>query len=211
MKKILAQPQALSWDNPALTPLSQFFTHAKLAQNTWPKVYLINQNDLPKPADFLLAQPVMTVGVAQYYQRTPKVRTPLYILENSAQKIYCRGVIMIIDNNSARNNAILADTLHQSTIVELGLISMNIAALPANFLDDIKHSRTPFGALLVQYQIKTQDTQQHFFKIQCNEPLHKNLGCTLGQPLYGRTHTMINQQGIWIADVVEILTGVISP
>lgn len=198
---------ALNWNNSSLIPLVQFFTQTKLAESAWPTLSTVSQEDLPKPYDFLLTQPVMTLGLASYYKRTPKVRPPLYVLENTQQKTYSRGIIMIVDNDATRNNAAIADTLHDTTIVELGLITMNIAALPPAVIDGVKHSNTPFGALLAQNNINTHDSNRHFFKIECNALLNKNLGCTLKQTLYGRTNTLVNQQGVWIAHVVEILTG----
>ena len=207
MTGVIAQASTLSWQNSALIPLVQFFNQSKLPRSAWPGIYLVKKSELPVPYDFLLTQPVMTLGIAHYYQRTPKVRAPLYVVEDVKQHSYSRGIIMIIDKNAQRDDASRADQLQQSSIVELGLININTAVLPAGFLDEIKHSRTPFGALLAKYQVKTHDTHQYFFKIQCNKVLRQNLGCSRRQMLYGRTNTLVNEQNIRVADVVEVLTG----
>ncbi len=207
MTGVMAEASSLSWHNPALIPLVQFFNQSKLPRKDWPGIYPVRKSELPVPYDFLLTQPVMTLGIAHYYQRTPKVRPPLYVVEDAQQHIYSRGIIMIVDKNARRDDASRADHLRQSTIVELGLININTAVLPEGFLDEIRHSRTPFGALLAKYQVKTHDTDQYFFKIQCQKVLRLNLGCSRGQMLYGRTNTLVNQQNIRVANVVEILTG----
>jgi hypothetical protein len=208
MTGVIAEASSLTWQNSALIPLVQFFNQSRLPQSAWPRIYLVQKSELPIPYDFLLTQPVMTLGIAHYYQRTPKVRPPLYILEDAKQHSYSRGIIMIVDKNAQRDDASRADQLQQSTVVELGLININTEVLPAGFLDEIKQSRTPFGALLAKYQVKTHDTHQYFFKIQCNKLLRQNLGCRCRQMLYGRTNTLANEQNIRVADVVEILTGV---
>ncbi len=207
MTGLMAEASTLSWQNSALIPLVQFFNQSGLPRSSWPDISLVKKSELPVPYDFLLTQPVMTLGIAHYYQRTPKVRPPLYVLEDAKQHIYSRGIIMIIDKNAQRDDAIRADHLRQSTIVELGLINIYTAVLPDGFLDEIKHSRTPFGALLAKYQVKTHDTDQYFFKIQCNKFLRQSLGCGRRQMLYGRTNALVNEENINVADVVEILTG----
>ncbi len=203
----LSSAHPSSYSKPELGPLVTFLTEMHAPPSSWPNMIFVQQQNLPKPYDFLLTQPVMTQGIAEFYQRRPQVRTPLYAFEDKQQMTYSRGIIMIVDNNKERNNALLADQLHQSTIAELGLIEMNMRALPENFLKDLNTTHHPFGYLLGQYQIKTHDSQRFFLKIDCNPTLQQYLHCTLGSMLYGRTNTLVNEQGTWVARVVEILTG----
>ncbi len=207
MSLFLAPTNAFSWETIEFSPLTLFFIQTHQPNSLWPTVQLVKENNLPHPFNFLLTQPIMTQGIAEYYQRKPQVRSPLYALEDQSLMTYSRAIIMIVDNNQKRNDATLADQLNQSTITELGLITINQNSLPEGFLTQLQNTHHPFGSLLLKYQIKTQDTHRDFFKIECNDLLHKYLNCKIGTELYGRTNTLVNEQGIWIARAVEILTG----
>jgi hypothetical protein len=192
-----------------LSPLFTFYQKENIAPDSQPPLKYVNKKDLPQPYQFLLTQPLMTMGIAQYYQRTPKVRTPLYVENNRNQKTYSRAIIMIVDNNKTRNNAILADKNNESSIVELGLITMNFSALPDSVVTGVLHSQIPFGALLVKNNIKTQDADMIFFSLTCTKDFSKLLNCPLGKVLYGRTNTLVRvDNGQWVAHVVEILSGI---
>jgi hypothetical protein len=197
------------WQSAELAPLVDFFVNENMPKSTWPALFFIEKSQLTVPYDYLLTQPLMTVGIAQYYQRTPQVRKPLYRIENSNQQIYSRGIIMIIDNDQHRDQALVADHLGQSTVVELGLITINFKALPPTVIDGILHTPTPFGALLVKNHIKTHDAQTHYFMIKCNQHFSQYWQCPAGKILYGRTNTLVRDDNSqWVAHVVEILTGV---
>lgn len=200
---------ATNWHQPELTPLQQFFINQHVAESSRPPLTYVNQNTLPQPYTILLTQPLMTVGIANYYQRTPMVRPPLYTINNVKDKIYARAIVMIIDNDGARDDAIAADKIGASTVVELGLININIAAIPTTMMEEVLHSQIPFGALLKKNNIKTRDQDRHYFKIACDNTLSALLNCTRDAPLYGRTNTLVNNDnGLWVAQVVEILTGI---
>lgn len=202
---INAQLNRTSWANPQLLPLKQFFAQKKLSQSNWPVLKFVEKGDLPKPYDHLLTQTLMTAGLAHYYRRTPKVRTPLYVVENKSQKTYSRAIIMVVDKNAQRDDARKADQLGEAKIVELGLITMNFSALPPAVIEGVRHTKTPFGALLKKNNVKAVDTKRYFFTVICGPTLANTVGCTRGETLYGRTNTLVNQQGEWIAHVNEIL------
>lgn len=196
------------WSQPELQPLRLFFTQEDIAAQSWPSLSYVEKIALPDPYQFLLTQPLMTQGIAQYYQRTPKVRTPLFVLHNTKNNTFYRAVIMIVDSKKNRDDALIADKIGDSTIVELGLIAMNFAALPQAVIDGVLHTQTPFGALLINHKIKTHAINRRYFKINCDLMLARYLQCAQGKTLYGRTNTLVrddNQQ--WVAQVVEVLTG----
>ncbi len=150
----------------------------------------------------------MTHGVADYYQRTPKIRTPLYVINNPEKKSFHRAILMIVDNNKQRNDALAADKLGESTIVELGLITINPAALSPDVMNDIVNTQTPFGAVLMQHHIPMHSINRYYFKINCDATLAQYIQCTLDKTLYGRTNMLVrNDTQQWVAQVVEILTG----
>ena len=217
-----ALAQLANWNDIALAPLLQFFKQEGIIWESRPLYHnqkgfiqqslisltYVNKADLPTPYDFLLTQQLMTLGIAKHYHRTPKMRTPLYVHYHPKQKIYTRAIIMIVDNNRSRNDALAADKTGEATIVELSLINMNFAALPSQVIDGVLHTKIPFGTLLAGHQIKTHNINTQYFKINCNAALDVYLNCSHRSTLYGRTNTLIrNDNGQWVAHVVEILTG----
>ncbi len=221
-----ALAQLANWNDIALAPLLQFFKQEGIIWESRPLYHnekgfiqqslisltYVNKADLSAPYDFLLTQQLTTLGIAKHYHRTPKVRTPLYAHYNPKQKTYTRAIIMIVDNNRGRDDALAADKAGEATTVELGVISMNFAALPAQVTDGVLHTKIPFGALLADNQIKTHNINTQYFKINCNAALDVYLNCSHhSTTLYGRTNTLIRNDGQWVARVVEILTGAELP
>ena len=204
--QVPAEP--INWSETALAPLVQFLIQENIAQQSWPNLTYIKMEDLPAPYDFLLTQPLMTMGIAKFYQRTPKLRSPLYVIDNPSQKTYSRAIIMIVDNNKNRDNALAADKQGEATIAELGISNINFAALSPRAIDGVLHTQIPLGAILADNQISTRPSSVRYFKLNCNKVLDPYLNCAEHPVLYGRTNTLVRQDdGQWVARVVEILTG----
>lgn len=197
----------VDWSHPDLTPLSTFFSQETRPTSAWPTLHYLDKSELPAPYYFLLTQPLMTQGITEYYQRSPKVRLPLYVTNNPKQRTYSRAVIMVVDNHKQRDDALVADQMAETTIVELGLITMNFATLTQAVIDGVLHTQIPFGALLANNQVKIHSVNRRYFSIRCDRLLAHHLHCAPNQTLYGRTNTLLradNQQ--WLAQVVEVLT-----
>lgn len=195
-------------DHPQMQPLTQFFTQENIPAASWPKMTYIAKETLPSMASFLLTGSLLTPRVAEFYQRTPQIRIPLQIDDNDKTKQYYRAVIMVIDNKKQRDQALQADKLKESTIVELGLISINFAAMPEALIADVRKGQTPFGALLLKHKVSTQNIDTRYFKISCDMPLTAYLLCKRGETLYGRSNTLVRDDNhVWVAHVVEILSG----
>ncbi len=192
-----------------LSPLLTFFNQEKIPKSSWPQLTYVNKNNLPSPYDFLLTQPLMTLGIEQYYQRTAKVRTPLYTIANTTQSTYSRAIIMIVDPLKSRDDALAADRQGQSIIAELGLITMNFRSLPQPVINGVLHSQTPFGKLLTLYKVKTHPVNQSYFQVPCSPVFSNLLQCQPGETIYGRLNTLVrDDNGQWVAHTVEILTGI---
>lgn len=190
-----------------MEPLALFFSK----QNSpVPTLNYIGEADLPKPHDFLLTQPLLTQSIADYYQRTPKIRPPLHFHDDVACNNFYRAVLMIIDNDVARNDALVADAKGESTVVELGLITMNYAALPQAIIDGVRKTQIPFGALLIQHQLTAHSINTRYFNLRCDNILATYLQCQQCTVLYGRSNTLVRDDNqCEIAQVVEILAGVV--
>jgi hypothetical protein len=203
-----AKSQNINWSNTELQPLTTFFTKENIPKSAWPNLVYVQESDLPDMQRSILSQPLLTTAIADYYQRKPKIRKPLHIEDNIEQQQFYRAIIMIVDKNAQRDDALLADTLHESTIVELGLISINFAALPKQVVEGVRNGKIPFGALLMEHQVATDSINTRYFKMLCEQHLATYLQCELGHTLYGRSNTLVrNDNHVWVAHVVEILTG----
>ncbi len=132
-----ASANTIDWSTKELEPIHKFFSNEEIPQNDWPDLVYIDEKALPNWAAQMLTKPLLTPAIASYYQRTPKIRAPLQVEEDVKNKRYYRAIIMVIDTNAKRDDALLADTLNESSIVELGLISINFAALPQSVIDGV--------------------------------------------------------------------------
>ena len=201
-------PKHIILSQTELEPLQQFFQYTHISEEDRPPLIAVLEQALPDPDHFLLTQPIMTLGVAHYYQATPKIRLPLYTIHNIQDKTYSRAIIMIVDSNRIRDDALLADQKNESLIVELGMIKINSSVLPLRVMDDVENTQIPFGALLARAKIKIHHTNTHYFSILCNSTLANLLNCDKNKVLYGRTNTLVSDDNDqWIARVVEISTA----
>ncbi len=168
----------------------------------------IDRNMLPKPFDFLLTQPLMTPGIEKYYQRTPIVQT-IFAVQDQKENRYSRIVSMLIDSDSNRNNAEIAQEKNQEVIVETAVISMNFNELPDKVKAGVLTTNIPLGKLLVENQVKTTIKDRAYFSIRCNKPLSALTHCKIHSTIFGRVNTIIRADNKrWIARVIEILPGV---
>lgn len=165
----------------------------------------VTLDNLSVPYDYLLTQPLMTIGLEKYYQRTPMIKV-IYALRNQHRNTYSRVIIMYVDRHKNRNNPILAQKKNEAIPVELAVITVNFNELPEKIITDILHTEIPFGKLLTNHHFKTSTGERTYFTVSCNNFLRTMAHCKLNKKLYGRTNTIIRSDNKkWIAHVVEIL------
>jgi hypothetical protein len=189
---------------PDLIPLVTFLVQKNIDKQQWPVLTPCQQAALPAPYDLLLTNPLMTLGIEKYYQRILKIRAPLYTLQDTKQQLLSRAVLMIVDKDARRNQAQIADAQGQSLVVALGLIQIYYAALSPLMLEEILTTQNPFGALLAQHKIMTQQKDSHYFNVKSGSIFSEYFPNKT--VLYGRTNTLTRQDnGQLLAHVVEIL------
>jgi hypothetical protein len=165
----------------------------------------IDKNDLHAPFDYLLTQPLLTVGIETFYKRTSAIRL-VHATRNLSKNTYTRVITMLLDSKSNRDNPTLAQQLNEEIIVELALISINFNELPPDLVHDILTSNIPFGRLLQLKKIATLSKNKYYFSTVCNATLVQLLQCQLNSSVYGRTNTIVrvdNNQNV--AQVIELL------
>lgn len=172
------------------------------------KADAVEQNVLPIPYNYLLIQPLMTIGIETYYSRKPIMQT-VYALNNHRNKIYSRASLMFIDKDKSRNNPQLALERNETITVELAFITMNFKELPQEVIGDVLTTNIPFGKSLSSHQVKIDTKDRSYFSLRCDKNLFAILACKPNARVYGRTNTIINaDSGLWLAHVVEILAGI---
>lgn len=165
----------------------------------------VNKDSLPTPYSFLLIQPLMTLGIEQYYQRTPEIRT-IHAQQDRKNNRYSRAIYMVL-NKEKKNSSKLKQS--NEITVELAFITINFNELPNNIVKNILQSKTPFGKLLANNKIDTFAKDRAYFSVQCTNDLMKILHCKTNTPVYGRINTLVRKDTKnWVAQVIEILSGV---
>lgn len=190
-------------DKSLLEPLDIFLKTQNASQTL--SIELVKKQDIPFPYSYLVSQPLMTIGIATYYNRTPKILEPLYEIYNDKTKTYSRGILMIIDKNIERNDPLIANHLGESTVVEIGFITINLSLFPENVINEILNTHIPFGAILKKNSFDVNSSNVNYIKIECDHILKKYIACK--NKLFGRTNTLVRKDNnMEVARVVEILT-----
>lgn len=170
----------------------------------------VRVEDLPSPYHALMQQPLMTLSIEKYYQR----RALLHKINSHWDKktnIYSRTIIMLIDNNKKRNKVKIAKEHKTALIVELAFIKINFNALPEAIKKKILYTDLPLGKLLAMNKIATSSRERSYFAVKCEGFIAKKLPCVQGSLIYGRHNTLVRKSnGVWLAKVVEILSGIPS-
>lgn len=165
----------------------------------------VDSAQLPSPYNELLTQPLMTKSIEKYYERSAIIKT-IYTGRDPDKNTYQRSIVMLIDNNKARNKPDFAQTQKEVTVVELAFISINFNELPKRMIEEIQQTNIPFGKLLVKYQVPILTQDRNYYKVRCNRALASLIYCNINDFIYGRTNTIIKADNKkWLAHVVEIL------
>lgn len=165
----------------------------------------VSSTQLPEPYNELLTQPLMTKSIEKYYGRNAIIKT-IYANKDQASNTYRRSIIMFVDSNKTRNKPNVAQTKNEALAVELAFITINFNELPKRVIEEVLHTSTPFGKLLVKHHIQILTQDRNYFKIKCDSKLKSFIHCNLNDFIYGRTNTIIRADNKkWLAHVIEIL------
>lgn len=168
----------------------------------------VGESELPAPFNYLLTQPLMTLAIETFYQRTPIIQI-LYVKQQ--KEVYSRAILMLVDSDKQRNNAKEAQKNGEEIVVELAFITMNFSALPDSIKRDVLNTNHPFGKSLALHHVKIATEDRRYFAMKCNELLVSLLHCRLNTTLYGRTNTLVRvDDHQWLAHTIEIVTGLQS-
>ncbi len=171
------------------------------------KLSPLNQDKLPPPYDFLLTQPLMTIGLEKYYSCTPQIQK-IEAVKNEQENTYSRIIAMLVDSNKKRNDVNIARARKEEVVVELALITMNFNELPKEIITSVLNTNIPFGELLIENNLEVV-SERHYFSVDCDAILFSDFHCSGNKKIYGRINTLIRKDNDrWVARVVEILPDV---
>jgi hypothetical protein len=165
----------------------------------------IDKESLPTPYDFLLIQPLMTIGIEKYYQRTPSIRL-IHAQKNQKKNTYSRAIYMLLDRYKYKSGVSKLNS--NQLIAELAFITINFTSLPEQAIVSILNTNVPFGKILVNNKINVFTQDRAYFSVKCDFDLEKLLHCRKDSTIYGRINTLVRQDNKkWVAKVIEILPG----
>ncbi|KTD41760.1 hypothetical protein [Legionella parisiensis] len=165
----------------------------------------VSSTQLPEPYNKLLTQPLMTKSIEKYYARNAIIKT-ICTNKDQLSNTYRRSIIMFVDRNKTRNKPNVAQTKNEVMAVELAFIKMNFNELPKSVIEEVLHTNTPYGKLLLKHHMQVITQDRNYYKIRCDSKLKSLIHCNLNNFIYGRTNTIIRADNKkWLAHVVEIL------
>lgn len=99
-------------------------------------------------------------------------------------------------------------TLHAASSdlpVEFGAIGIHLGSLPGDVREAVIEGRVPLGGILGEYGVPHHGSPSAFFSVPADELMIRTLRQEAGVSLFGRCNQLVDDDGIAIADIVEIL------
>ncbi|MCB1076851.1 MAG: hypothetical protein KDM64_03390 [Verrucomicrobiae bacterium] len=99
-------------------------------------------------------------------------------------------------------------TLHAAASdlpVEFGAIGIHLSSLPQEVRSLVVEGRSPLGAILGEHQVPHHGSPAAFFSVPADDMMCRTLRQPADAVLYGRCNQLVDDDGIAIADIVEIL------
>ncbi|MDF1811012.1 MAG: hypothetical protein P1V20_02325 [Verrucomicrobiales bacterium] len=99
-------------------------------------------------------------------------------------------------------------TLHAVTDnspVEYGAIGIHLDGFPPEVSQLIIEGEIPLGGILGEYGVRHSGSPTAFFSVPADDRIATALKQEVGETLYGRCNQLLDDDGMAIADIVEIL------
>ncbi|MCB1064533.1 MAG: hypothetical protein KDN20_16645 [Verrucomicrobiae bacterium] len=99
-------------------------------------------------------------------------------------------------------------TLHAAASdlpVEFGAIGIHLGSLPGEVRDAVIEGRIPLGAILGKFEVVHHGSPAAFFSVPADDLMVRTLRQAEGVSLFGRCNQLVDDDGLVIADIVEIL------
>lgn len=174
--------QALHW----LMPLHFFYERSGLAL---PDFHFLSGKEMPYPYRSLLVhENDMTPTLAAFHHS----KLYLEVHERVETDTYLLRMV----------------TLHAAASdlpVEFGAIGIQLDNLPDEVRKLVVEGRVPLGAILGESGLRYHGSPSAFFSVPADALMCRTLRMEPGATLYGRCNQLVGEDGLTIADIVEIL------
>jgi len=169
-----------------LKPLSLFYESSGL---DLPVVLELSGDEIPDPYRRLLVHDRdMTSTLSQYHHN----EIGLNVLDSKiTQDDYWRKVVLVIKATNIP--------------VEFGAICIHLSNFDEQVKEIIHEGKIPLGAILANWNITYTSKPNLYFSVESDRLIAKPLHGEIGQQLYGRCNSIANEEGLSLADIVEIL------
>lgn len=169
-----------------LYPLSLFRAHDG---RPLPDVMTIDGAEMPQPyRDLLVHKGDMTSRLEAFHKAPMKLR--VLNLERTVDA-YRREVLLC-----ARDSGLP---------VEYGANEINLSAFEETLRNDILEEKLPLGGLLNRAGLKYRSEPRAFLRIQPDATLCKLFEVDAAEAFYGRSNTLLDENGTVLARIVEVL------
>ena len=173
---------ALHW----LMPLHYFYERAG---QPLPDFTFLSGNEVPYPYRSLLVhENDMTPTLAAFHH----------------SKLY----LEVLDREVAENYLLRCVTLRSMASdlpVEFGGIGIHLDSFTPEVRDVVEKGNSPLGAILGEFGVPHHGSPESFFKVPADDIIGRALGQPKGETLYGRCNQLVDDDGMALADIVEIL------
>jgi len=171
---------------PFIYPLDDFY----LQENrVLPRVEAIPGERMPEPFKSLLVHfDDMTPTLEAFHKQTIYIDV---LRHQQRDQFYFREVILRLENN------------HQP--VEFGAIKIDLSLFQPMAKKLILEEHIPLGHIMETENVVHQCRPKAFFEIDADDFIGGGLQIPTGQVLYGRRNSLLDQNNVSLAEVVEIL------
>lgn len=118
-------------------------------------------------------------------------------------KLHLKVLGRVHSGEEYRRQVLLLDPLERP--VEFGAIRIHLSALLPAVQKQVLAGQRPLGGVLIENSVPHRSQPRAYFSVVGDDLINRALGVSKPCVLYGRCNTLITDDGILIAEVVEIL------
>lgn len=171
---------------PFIYPLDDFYLQESRAL---PRVHAIRGEQMPEPYKSLLVHfNDMTPTLETYHKESIYIEV---LRHQQRGQFYFREVILRLENSDQP--------------VEFGAIKIDLSLFKSAARQLILEGHVPLGHIMEIQHINHQCRPKAFFELDADAFIGGALQTTVGQVLYGRRNSLLDENNVSLAEVVEIL------
>ena len=169
-----------------LYPLTRFFAQD---DRELPKFDVVEGGEIPEPCRSLL------VHDGDMTSRLEEFHSGVLVLE----VLHCEH------DGDAYRREVLLRVADSGLPVEYGAIEINLAAFNPELREQVLAARRPLGGLLNEHAFRYRSEPRAFIRFAPSAAMKELFGDTAARELYGRCNLLLAEDGVTLAQIVEVL------